>query len=122
MDQRLRGENLADRGGQRRPARLAADRLQLLQRLEQPVAGGVRPQVCVECGDEAGRQVVLGCSDREAWSVRRDDLVADVLVDEVGRFPEPIDVDAGGPCCAELLNCSDRNAAVARPKVVHHVC
>ena len=95
MDQRLRGEDLADRGRERRPAGLAADRLQLLQRLQQPVAGGVRAQVRVERGDEAGRQVVLGGADREARRVRRHDLVADVLVDEVGRLPEPVDVDAG---------------------------
>ena len=49
----------------------------------------------VERGDEAGRQVVLGGAHREARRVRRHDLVADVLVDEVGRFPEPVDVDAG---------------------------
>ena len=95
VDQRLRGEDLADRGGERRPAGLAADRLQLLQRLEQPVAGGVRAQVRVERGDEAGRQVVLGGADRETRRVRRHDLVADVLVDEVGGLPEPVDVDAG---------------------------
>ena len=94
VDQRLRGEDLADRRGERRPAGLAADRLQLLERLEQPVAGGVGAQVGVERGDEAGRQVVLGGAHGEARRVRRHDLVADVLVDEVGCLPEPVDVDA----------------------------
>ena len=71
-----------------------ADRADLLEHLEQPVAGGVRAQVHVERGDEAGRQVVLGRAHGDARRERRDRLVADVLVDEVRGLPEPVDVDA----------------------------
>ena len=95
MDQRLRGEDLADRRGERRPAGLAPDLLQLVERLEQAVVGRVRAQVRVERRDEAGRQVVLGGAHGDPRRVRRHDLVADVLVDEVGGLPEPRDVDAG---------------------------
>ena len=95
MDQRLRGEDLADRSCERRPAGLAPDLLQLVERLEQAVVGGVCAQVRVERRDEAGRQVVLGRANRDPRRVRRHDLVADVLVDEVGRRPELGDVDAG---------------------------
>ena len=94
VDQRLRGEDLPDRGRERRPAGLAADRLELLERLEQPVAGGVGAQVGVERRDEPGRQVVLRCPHRQPRRVRRHDLVADVLVDEVRCLPQTGDVDA----------------------------
>ena len=69
MDQRLRGEDLADRGCERRPAGLAPDLLQLLERLEQAVVGGVGAQVRVERGDEARRQVVLGGADGDPRAV-----------------------------------------------------
>ena len=66
VEERLRREDLADRRRERRRAGLAADRLQLLEHLEQPVAGRVRAQVRVERGDEAGRQVVLGRAHGDA--------------------------------------------------------
>ena len=95
VDQRLRGEDLADRRGERRPARLAPDLLQLVERLEQAIVGGVRAQVRVERRDEPGRQVVLRRAHGDPRRVRRHDLVADVLVDEVGGLPQRGDVDAG---------------------------
>ena len=61
----------------------------------EPVAGRVRAQVRVERGDEARRQVVLGGAHGDARHERRHRLVADVLVDEVGRLPELVDVDPG---------------------------
>ena len=95
MDQRLRGEDLADRRGEGRPAGLAPDLLELVERLEQAVVGGVGAQMRVERRDETGRQVVLRRAHGDPGCVRRHDLVADVLVDEVGSLPQPGDVDAG---------------------------
>ena len=60
VQQRLRREDLADRRGERRPARLGADATDLLEHLEQAVGGRVRAQVDLERGDEARREVVLG--------------------------------------------------------------
>ena len=87
VDQRLRGEDLADRRRERRPAGLTPDLLQLVERLQQAVIGRVRTQMRVECRDEPGRQVVLRRAHGNPRGVRCHDLVADVLVDEVGRLP-----------------------------------
>ena len=95
VEQRLRGEHLADRRGERRPADLGADQVELLEHLLEAVAGALRAQRRVDAGDEAGGQVVLRGADGDARRERRDGLVADVLVDEVGRLPERCDVDAG---------------------------
>ena len=95
MDQRLRGQDLADRRSERRPAGLAPDLLQLVERLQQAIVGGVGAEVRVERRDEPGREVVLRGADGDPRRVRRHDLVADVLVDEVGGLPQPRDVDAG---------------------------
>ena len=94
MEERLRGEDLADRRGERRPAGLGADAPDLLEHLEQPVAGGVRAQVDVERRDEPGREVVLRRANGDPRRDRRDRLVADVLVDDVRGLPELVDVDA----------------------------
>ena len=95
MEERLRGEHLADRRGERRRAGLDADELQLVEHVVDAVGGGVRAQVHVERRDEAGGEAVLRGPHRDARRERRDGLVADVLVDEVGGAPERVDVDAG---------------------------
>ena len=81
VEQRLRGEDLPDRRGERRPAGLGPDPHDLRQRVEQAVAGGVRAEVDVERGDEPGRKVVLGGANGDPRCDGRDGLVADVLVD-----------------------------------------
>ena len=48
----------------------------------------------VERRDEPDRQVVLRCAHRQPGRVRRHDLVADVLVDEIRCLPQAGDVDA----------------------------
>ena len=54
--------------------------------------------------DDAGRQVVARREHGDARHERSHELVADVLVDEVGRLPERVDVDAGiEPDAAERL-------------------
>ena len=54
----------------------------------------MRAEVDVERGDEAGRQVVLGGPNGDPRRDGRDGLVADVLVDQVGRLPQARRVDA----------------------------
>ena len=95
MQERLRAEDLPDRRGERRPARLGADRVELDQHVLEAVARAVRAQVRVERRHEPGRDLVLGGAHRDPRRERRDRLVADVLVDEVGRAPERGHVDAG---------------------------
>ena len=95
VQQRLRGKDLADRGGERRPAGLGADAHDLGQRVEQAVAGSVRTQMNVERGDEACGKVVFGGPNRDARRDGRDRLVADVLVDEIAGFPQRRGVDTG---------------------------
>ena len=94
VDQRLRREDLANRGGEGRPACLAADQRQLVQHLEQAIVGGVRAELAVEGGDETRREVVLGRAHGEARRKWRDRDVLEVLVDEVGALPQPGHVDA----------------------------
>ena len=93
VQQRLRAEHLADRRRERRPTHFGADQDQLLDRLVEPAACRLCTQVRIECGDETGRQVVLRSAHRNARRKRRHGLVADVLVDDVGRIPERFDVD-----------------------------
>ena len=92
---RLRGEDLADRRCERRRARLGADPVELGEHLVEAVVGAFRPQRVVDPGDDAGREVVPRSEHGDARHERRHELVADVLVDEVGRLPERVDVDAG---------------------------
>ena len=104
VDDRLRGEHLADRRRERRPARLRADPVELLEHLVEPVVGAFRLQRVVDPGDDARRQVVARREHGDARHERSHELVADVLVDEVGRLPERVDVDAGvEPDAAERL-------------------
>jgi hypothetical protein len=93
VEQRLRAEELADRGRERRPADLCAYDEELRDRLIEPVARRLGSEVRVERSHEARRQVVLGGADRDARSERRHGLVADVLVHEVRRFPQRRDAD-----------------------------
>ena len=94
MQERLRAEDLPDRRGERRPAGLGADRVELDQHVLEAVARAVRAQVRVERGHEPGGDLVLGRAHRDPRRERRDRLVADVLVDEVGGAPQRGDVDA----------------------------
>ena len=104
VDDRLRREHLADRRRERRPARLGADPVELLEHLVEPVAGALRLQRVVDPGHDAGGQVVARRENGDARHERGHELVADVLVDEIGRLPEPFDVDAGvEPGAAERL-------------------
>ncbi len=96
VEQRLRGEDLADRRRQRRPAGLGADAADFGQGVEQAVAGGMGAQVDVERCDEPGREVVLDGAHGDPGGDRGDGLVADVLVDHVGRLPHGCRVGAGG--------------------------
>ena len=95
VQKRLRGEDLADRRGERRPAGLGADASDLLEHLEQTIGGGVRAQVHLESCDEARREVVLGGADGDPRRDVRDRLVADPLVDDVRRVPELRDLEPG---------------------------
>ena len=95
VDQRLRGQDLSDRRGERRPAGLRADPHELVDDLVEPVAGSGRAQILVERRDEARRQAVLRGASGDPRRDRRDGLVADVLVDDVGHLPESVDVHAG---------------------------
>ena len=90
MEEGLRGEHLADRRGERRPAGLRADQPQLLDHLVETVARGVRAEMDVQCGDEARGEAVLGGARCDPGRERRHRLVADVLVDEVGGAPERV--------------------------------
>ena len=88
VHERLRGKHLADRRGERRPARLGPDLLELGDHLVEPVAGALRPEVQVDRGDEPGGKAVLRRARRDPRGKRSDGLVADVLVDEIGGVPE----------------------------------
>ena len=93
MQERLRAEDLTDRRRERRRADLLADPRDLLQHLRQPILAAVRPQLLVERRDEPDRHPVLRRSHGDPRRERGDRLVADVLVDEVGRLPQLLDVD-----------------------------
>ena len=85
----------ADRRRERRRARLLADPVELLEHLVEAVVGAFRAERRVDPGDDARREVVARGEHRDARHERRHELVADVLVEEVGRLPERVDVDAG---------------------------
>ncbi len=94
VHERLGGENLADRRGERRRADLGPDPGELVQHVVDPVARGVRAEVDVERGDEARREAVLGGQRRDPWGSRRHRLVTDELVDEIRGAPDRIRVDS----------------------------
>ena len=95
MNERLGGEDLPDRRGERRRADLGPDPRQLVEHVDDAIPGGVRAQVEIEGRDEAWREAVLGGERRDPWRRRRHGLVADELVDEVGGAPDRVRVDAG---------------------------
>ena len=92
--QRLRGEHLPDRRGERRPAGLGPDAVQLLEHFVEPVLGAFRPQRVVDSGDDARRDVVACSEHRYPRHERGHELVADVLVEEIGGLPERVEVDS----------------------------
>jgi hypothetical protein len=55
----------------------------------------VGPKLGVQTRDQARGEAVLGGADGDARRERRDGLVADVLVDEVGGAPERVHVHLG---------------------------
>src|SRR5207247_3817957 len=95
VQERLRGEDLADRRREGRPADLLADPGELLEYLVEAIARCVCAQMQVERGDEPGRNPVLGCSHGDPGRDRGNGLVADVLVDELGGTPARVDGHAG---------------------------
>ncbi len=74
---------------------LRADPVELREHLVEPVVGCLRAQRLIDSRDDAGRDVVARGEHGDARHERRHELVADVLVDDVGRLPERVDVDAG---------------------------
>ena len=66
VEERLRGEDLADRRRERRPAGLGPDAHHLGERVEQAITGGVRAEVNVESCDKACRKVVFGGANGDA--------------------------------------------------------
>ena len=94
VQQRLRRDDLADRRRERRRADLGAHLDHLVEHLVEPAARRLAAQLHVERRDEADRQLVLRGAHGDPWRERRHRLVADVLVDEIGRLPEAIEVDA----------------------------
>ena len=87
VDQGLGGEDLPDRRGERGPAGLGPDPHELVEHLVDPVPGRVRPQMQVERGDETRGKAVLGGASRDPRRDRRDGLVTDALIDELGGPP-----------------------------------
>ena len=88
MDDRLRGQDLSDRRGDRRVSGLLADHGELVEHVVEPVGRAVSPQPSVDRGDEAGRQLVLRGPHGDARRKRRHGVFADELVDGLGRLPE----------------------------------
>ena len=66
------------------------------EHLVEAVSSELGPEVAVERRNQARRQVVLRRAHGDARSKRRHRFVADVLVDQVRRLPELLDVDVGG--------------------------
>jgi hypothetical protein len=95
VQQRLRGDDLPDRRGERRRADFLADAIDLVEHLVEPVVGRLRAKLHVEGADEPDGELPLRRSDGDPRRDRRDRLVAAVLVDEVRGVPELVEVDAG---------------------------
>jgi hypothetical protein len=115
VDQRLRRDDLPDRRRERRRPDLVAHPDHLVEDLVEPVAGSLRPKLLIERRDEADRKLLLGRTHRDPRRERRDGLVADVLVHEVGGGPELVHVDARRePEPGQRLCCGLRRHAVHR--------
>ena len=95
VDERLGGDDLAERRGERRRTGLDANALDLVEHLVEPVAVAAAAKVRVDDRDEPRRQLAPRRAHRDARQERADRHVADVLVDELGRPPDRLDVDAG---------------------------
>ena len=93
MDEGLRAEHLADRRRERRPPALAPDLGQLIEHLVEAVREPLRAEVCIELGDEARRQLVLGGPHRDPRRERRHRLVSERRVDQLAGTPEGGNVD-----------------------------
>ena len=78
-------------GGQPTSSRIRASSV---EHLVESVSRSQRAQVRVEGGHETRRHPMLGGAHRDSGSERRDRLVAEVLVDQIGGPPDRVDVDA----------------------------
>ena len=94
VQERLRGQDLADRRCKRWPASFRADTAHLLENVQEPVGGGMGAQMHLERCDEPCGKVVLGGTDGDSRSDGSDRLVPDVLVDDVRGFPQLVGLDA----------------------------
>ena len=95
VDEGLRAEHLADRRSERRPAALAPDLGQLIEHLVEAVRKPLRAEICVELGDKARRQLVLGRPDRDPRREWRHGIVSERRVDQLAGTPEGGNLDAG---------------------------
>ena len=93
VDERLRADDLTHRSGERRRADLGADTLDLVEHFVEPVGVAAAAQLRIDHRDEPGRQLAPRRPHRDTRQQRADRHVADVLVDEAGGFPDPLDVD-----------------------------
>ena len=101
MDERLRGEDLADRRRDRRRPGFFTDDGQLVEDVVEAIARAVRPEAGVDRRHKARGKLVLRGARGDARSKRRHRVVADELVHDLGRLPELLDVDAAvelDPC------------------------
>ena len=66
----------------------------------------------VDSGDDARRHVVARGEHRDPWHEWSDELVADVLVHEVGGLPQTVDVDTRveADAAERLRECLARDA------------
>ena len=94
VDERLRGDDVAHRRGERRRAGLDADAVDLVEHLVEPAAGVARAQLDVGGRDERDRDLPPRGAHGDPRQQRRRGRVAEVLVDEVGGLPEHVLVDA----------------------------
>ena len=95
VDERLRGDDVPHRRGERRRAGLDADAVDLVEHLVEPAARVARAQLDVGRADDRDRNLPPRRPHGDPRQQRRRGRVAEVLVDEVGRLPEHVLVDAG---------------------------
>src|SRR5579862_78555 len=95
VDERLRGDDLSDRCGERRRSRLLAHAVDLVEHFVEATVRTARPQLRVDRRDDPDRDLALRGTDRDAGHEPRHRHIADVLVDDVGRPPERVRIDFG---------------------------